>query len=287
MEPNDNGPRPDSNPDSNPTPDFRGDWIAEEWEVKRKRRNYIATAAIAVVAVVALIVPLLLAVAVFSARTFYTTENTIETRLLESERRIMAEVLTDEVLTDEVLTGIHDTVTVTILEEMPHLSVIDSVGYLGTRDVRLAPDDISQLNISIRSGSLWIINHDEEVIRIRSTGSSRYEFDSHLGILDINGRSETINIYVPSNQLDPVFENVNIEARSGSVGIQGSAGDNVFIAENLNIGVRSGGVTLSNITVSGQMNVDTRSGNIRLTNVIADAERLNINSRSGSVFVSE
>ncbi|MCL2400275.1 MAG: hypothetical protein FWC91_11115 [Defluviitaleaceae bacterium] len=173
-----------------------------------------------------------------------------------------------------------------ILEELPHLSVIDSVGLAGSLRIPIA--DVDRLYVNTRHSSIQFVihNEDSEVILIRSPQSINYDLNRSRGILNVTGNHQTFSIYVPHSHFEAIFEYVTISGRHNHIALTGSDDENTFLSQNLSVRNTHGAIILSNIIISGQLDIENSHSNINIHNVIADSDRLNITNPHGRVFVS-
>ena len=190
---NDNGQRPDE--------------MHYQRMTRRRKRNIICLA-------IALLIPgLLLSLFVttfFGFRRFHTptvimsdVTRVMEVRIHEAER--------------------------TVLDELPHLTVVSRVG-AASGDVRIAAEDVRYLNVNMRNGMFSIFVHDGDYLIIRSSSQINYDFDRHDGILDLSeNRSSAITVHVPYSRQEALFDSIVIESRNGGVFIGGaSQGETYF-----------------------------------------------------------
>ena len=172
----------------------------------------------------------------------------------------------------------------TFMTEVPRLAIIEHTGITG--DMVLATDDVRKLDARIINGSFIIVTHDEDVVRLRSSGQVSSYFDADQGLLSLqeqNSSGAFIIIYIPHGYREVVFEQVVIEGVNGSIVVNGDDG---FFAEDVHIVNQNGSLVLKNITVYGQLEINNLNGVIILNDVIADAEQLSISNQNGWINVN-
>jgi len=181
---------------------------------------------------------------------------------------------------------------VNIFDEFPNLSLVGGVGTVGVGvvgDAQFSIEDVRHLDVNLRLGSsLSMVIHNNDTVRIHSSGVINHEFDRDTQKLSIGGSlNNNVMIFIPHSQSTAIFESLNItgEIGSGSVTVHGNGNNNTILATDLNVATDIGSIVLENVLVTHDMQLNSTMGNIRLQNVIADNDRLSLNSTWGRVSV--
>lgn len=172
--------------------------------------------------------------------------------------------------------------------ERTNLSVITHVDQINNNSIRKVAEDIRLLNITMRNGNLTIVprDDDEQIIEIHSQRPLQYQT---FGVaLNITEQANTdVNILVPANLSGPVFDSLSVRSRNGSILLAGGEDGSIYLTENLSLENRNGVINLADIQVSGQFELENRNGTIHLHNVVAYVERVSVETRNGSVYITE